>query len=184
MIKAKSCLKFVPKFSINSSARLCPSCPNEPNVRNKSKSARDGPSVRNKGRAVRTVRLSERCPSDIWGFVRPKAEPRLFCPSRAELSENPNVRMSTPDNEAYSPKSPAKINRKGEFGRWSLVEEVCRAGHDEDPQCLKKERNQETQRLIVVLFHTSISAFESSTEEINTKSQCPDDNKKTLKVKN
>ena len=96
MIKAITCSKFVPKFSVNGSARLCPSCPNEPNVRNKSKSARDGPSVRNKGRAVRTVQLSERCPSDIWGFVRPKAEPRLFCPSRAELSENPNVRMSTP----------------------------------------------------------------------------------------
>ena len=101
MIKAISCSKFIPKFSVSSSARLCPSCPNEPNVRKKIKSARDGPSVRIKGRAVRTVRLSERCPSDIWGFVRPKAEPRLFCPSRAELSENPNVRMSTPVLNSY-----------------------------------------------------------------------------------
>jgi hypothetical protein len=118
MIKAITCSKFVPKFSVNGSARLCPSCPNEPNVRNKSKSARDGPSVRNKGRAVRTVRLSERCPSDIWGFVRPKAEPRLFCPSRAELSENPNVRMSTPDFEYLTFESFQKnpLNRRRKLG--------------------------------------------------------------------
>jgi hypothetical protein len=42
MIKAIFCSKFIPKFSVSSSARLCPSCPNEPNVRNKTKSPETG----------------------------------------------------------------------------------------------------------------------------------------------
>ena len=49
-----------------------------------------------RGRVVRICPIVRACPTDFWGFVRPKAEPRPFCPSRARLSELSNVRMPTP----------------------------------------------------------------------------------------
>jgi len=50
----------------------------------------------NESRAVRNCPTVRACPTNILGFVRPKAEPRPFCPSRAILSELSDVRMPTP----------------------------------------------------------------------------------------
>ena len=56
-----------------------------------------------RGRVVRICPIVRACPTDFWGFVRPKAEPRPFCPSRARLSELSNVRMPTPGMLARAP---------------------------------------------------------------------------------
>ena len=74
---------------MGSSARLCPGCPSCPNVRAE-------PSCPKESRAVRYCPTVRACPTVFGGFVRPKAEPRRFCPKPSSAVQLSNVRMPTP----------------------------------------------------------------------------------------
>ena len=69
-----------------------------------------------RGRVVRICPTVRACPDDFWGFVRPKAEPRPFCPSRASAVRLSNVRMPTPGEMTFtSPTSPKNFQKNGRF---------------------------------------------------------------------
>ena len=55
-----------------------------------------------RSRVFRICPTVRACPDDFWGFVRPKAEPRPFCPSRASAVRLSNRHWQCPYADPWS----------------------------------------------------------------------------------